>query len=138
LSITVIACDLGVYLNERGKVTDSISEAVNLSISIAAPEISAFKLSGLPRMTDNERAKSNFLGSAISPQTVLYSSAWLVGDEIINPIRTASLITKVREEYLAALLWRSTPPRRTETNMLTTRDLIRIRYIIWKVGSVSL
>jgi hypothetical protein len=29
--------------------------------------------------------------------------------------------------------WRSTPPRRREANMLTTRDLIRIRCIIWKV-----
>jgi hypothetical protein len=29
--------------------------------------------------------------------------------------------------------WKFTPPRRTETNMLTTRDLIRIRFIIWKV-----
>jgi hypothetical protein len=25
------------------------------------------------------------------------------------------------------------PPRRAETNMLSTRDLIRIRYIVWKV-----
>ena len=32
--------------------------------------------------------------------------------------------------------WRSTPPRQTETNMLTTRDLIRIRYIIWKVRAL--
>ena len=75
LSIVVIACDRGVYLDERGEIADSIGEAINLSISVAAPEISAFELPCLPRMTDNERAKFNFLGSGISPQ----ASAELVG-----------------------------------------------------------